>query len=1196
MISPRHAPVATLDANEAVASVAYRLSELFAIYPITPSSPMGEWVDEWSAKHKPNLWGHVPEVIEMQSEGGAAGALHGALQAGAMATSFTASQGLLLMIPNLYKIAGELHPFALHVTARALATHALSIFGDHSDVMACRQTGAVLLCSGSVQEAQDFAAVTHAATLATRVPFLHFFDGFRTSHEVGKIALLTDDDLRALVDEKYISGFRDRALTPDRPAIRGTAQNPDVFFQAREACNPYYDRVSATVQGIFDDFAARTGRTYRLFDYEGHPEAEQVIIIMGSGGETAAETAAWLNAHGCRTGVVRVRLYRPFNASALLAAIPPTVKGIAVLDRTKEPGALGEPLFVDVATALYEAGRTGLTLIGGRYGLGSKEFTPGMVRAVFDELKVENPRKRFTVGINDDVTRLSLACEAEPDIEPAGTRRAVFYGLGADGTVGANKNSIKIIGEGTDLNAQGYFVYDSKKSGAMTISHLRFGPKPIRAPYLVGAADFVAVHHFPFVERLDVLATAAPGATLLLNVGSPPDRVWDRLPKEVQARIVELGLKLHAIDALSVARAAGMGGQINTVMQTCFFALAGVLPRDEAIAAIKQAIRKTYGRKGEAVVAKNEAAVDAAVAALHEIPVPAAVTATHNRIPIVAAGAPDFVRRITATMLAGEGDRLPVSAFTPDGTWPTGTARWEKRGIAQELPVWDADLCIQCNKCVLVCPHAAIRAGVCPAADLEGAPLGYKHAKLRSAEVPGHAYTIQVAPEDCTGCTLCHKVCPAKDKSDLKRKALMMAPAEPLRETERANFEFFLTLPPAPAALLQDTVKGTQFREPLMEFSGACAGCGETPYLKLLTQLFGDRLYIANATGCSSIYGGNLPTTPYTTNAHGRGPAWSNSLFEDNAEYGLGMRAGVDQLAVQAWRLFDELAPSLPPALVAGLKAADQKTDAGIAVARGLLVDLEAALTTLEDDRARRLAQLAGYLVKKSVWIVGGDGWAYDIGFGGLDHVLASGRKVNILVLDTEVYSNTGGQKSKSTPLGAVAKFSAAGKDTDKKDLAMIAASYGGVYVARVAFGAKDSQTVQAFLEAEAHPGPSLIIAYSHCIAHGYSMANGLDQQKLAVETGSWPLFRHNPARLAEGKSAAVLDSPPPKQPLSAYTRNELRFQALFSSDPERARELGKLAQQAVDRRVARYQEAAGVVPPPAPAAAPAKPSAPASP
>ncbi|MFZ5495666.1 MAG: pyruvate:ferredoxin (flavodoxin) oxidoreductase [Verrucomicrobiota bacterium] len=1181
MIRPRPLSIATLDANEAVASVAYRLSELFAIYPITPSSPMGEWVDEWSAKRKPNLWGHVPEVIEMQSEGGAAGALHGALQAGALASSFTASQGLLLMIPNLYKIAGELHPFALHVTARALATHALSIFGDHSDVMACRQTGAALLCSGSVQEAQDFALVTHAATLATRVPFLHFFDGFRTSHEVAKIALLDDDDLRALMDEKHVADFRSRALTPDRPAIRGTAQNPDVFFQAREACNPYYDRVAATVQEIFDDFAARTGRSYRLFDYEGHPEAEHVIIIMGSGGETAAETAAWLNAHGRRTGVVRVRLYRPFDAAALLAALPPTVKGIAVLDRTKEPGALGEPLFLDVAAALYEAGRTGLTLIGGRYGLGSKEFTPGMVRAVFDELAVASPRRRFTVGINDDVTRLSLPVTEEPGIEPAGTRRAVFYGLGADGTVGANKNSIKIIGEGTDLNAQGYFVYDSKKSGAMTVSHLRFGPKPIRAPYLVGAADFVAVHHFPFIERLDVLATAAPGATLLLNVAAPPDQVWDRLPREVQARIVELGLKLYAIDALSVARAAGMGGQINTVMQTCFFALAGVLPRDEAIAAIKQAIRKTYGRKGEAVVAKNEAAVDAALAALHAIPVPGAVTATHDRLPVVAAGAPDFVRRVTAAMLAGEGDRLPVSAFPADGTWPVGTARWEKRGIAQEIPVWDADLCIQCNKCVLVCPHAAIRAGVCPVAGLEGAPLTFKHTKLRSAEVPGHAYTIQVAPEDCTGCTLCHKVCPAKDKTDLKRKALMMAPAEPRREAERANFDFFLTLPPAPAALLQDTVKGSQFREPLIEFSGACAGCGETPYLKLLTQLFGDRLYIANATGCSSIYGGNLPTTPYCANAHGRGPAWSNSLFEDNAEYGLGLRAGVDQLAAQAWRLLDELAPSLPPALVDGFKAADQKTEAGLAAARGLLVDLEAALATRDDAPARALAQLAAYLVRKSVWIVGGDGWAYDIGFGGLDHVLASGRKVNILVLDTEVYSNTGGQKSKSTPLGAVAKFSAAGKDTDKKDLAMIAASYGNVYVARVAFGAKDSQTVQAFLEAEAHPGPSLIIAYAHCIAHGYSMAHGLDQQKLAVDTGSWPLFRHNPARLAEGKPAGVMDSAAPKQPLTAYTRNELRFQALFSSDPDRARGLAQLAQEAVDRRVARYQQAAGI--PPAP-------------
>jgi len=1155
---------------------------------------MGEWVDEWSAKQKPNLWGHVPEVVEMQSEGGAAGALHGALQAGALASSFTASQGLLLMIPNLYKIAGELHPFALHVTARALATHALSIFGDHSDVMACRQTGAALLCSGSVQEAQDFAAITHAATLATRVPFLHFFDGFRTSHEVAKIALLSDDDLRALVDERHVEGFRSHALTPDRPSIRGTAQNPDVFFQAREACNPFYDRVAAAVQGLFDDFAARTGRSYKLFDYEGHPEAEQVIIIMGSGGETAAETAAWLNAKGGRTGVLRVRLYRPLDAQALLAALPKTARRLAVLDRTKEPGALGEPLFLDVATALFEAGRNDVTLIGGRYGLGSKEFTPAMVRAVYAELKAANPRRRFTVGINDDVTRLSLACEAETDIEPAGTRRAIFYGLGADGTVGANKNSIKIIGEGTALNAQGYFVYDSKKSGAMTVSHLRFGPGAIRAPYLIDRAEFVAVHHFPFIEKLEVLKQAAPGATLLLNVATPPDKVWDRLPREVQDRIIALKLELYAIDAYAVARAAGMGGQINTVMQTCFFALAGVLPRDEAITAIKQAIRKTYGRKGEAVVAKNEAAVDAALAAMNRISVPAAVTAASSRPPVVPPAAPDFVQRVTAVMLAGDGDSLPVSAFPPDGTWPVATARWEKRGIAQDLPVWDPALCIQCNKCVLVCPHAAIRAGVCPIADTATAPAGFQHAKLRTADLPGYAYTIQVAPDDCTGCTLCQKVCPARDKTDLGRKALMMAPADPRRESDRTAFDFFLTLPPAPAVLQQDTVKGSQFREPLFEFSGACAGCGETPYVKLLTQLFGDRLYVANATGCSSIYGGNLPTTPYTANSAGRGPAWSNSLFEDNAEYGLGMRVGVDQLAAQAWRLFDELSPVLPPALVEGLKAADQSRDAGLAVARGLVVDLEAALANLEDEKARRLAQIVSYLVKKSVWIVGGDGWAYDIGFGGLDHVLASGRKVNILVLDTEVYSNTGGQKSKSTPLGAVAKFSAAGKDTDKKDLALMAAGYGNVYVARVAFGAKDSQTVQAFLEAEAHPGPSLIIAYSHCIAHGYSMAHGLDQQKLAVETGNWPLFRHNPGRKAEGKAVTVLDSAAPKQPLSAYTRNELRFQALHHTDPERAKDLAGRAQEALNRRFAHYQYLAGEGPVPV-AAAKVNPPAPAA-
>jgi pyruvate-ferredoxin/flavodoxin oxidoreductase len=1177
MISRPVPQTATLDANEAVATVAYRLSELFAIYPITPSSPMGEWVDEWSAQGRKNLWNHVPEVIEMQSEGGAAGALHGALNAGALASSFTASQGLLLMIPNLYKIAGELHPFVLHVTARSLATHALSIFCDHGDVMACRQTGSAMLCANSVQEALDFSAVAHAATLRTRVPFIHFFDGFRTSHEVQKINLLSDDDLRALLPEGGIEAFRNKALTPDRPSIRGTAQNPDVFFQAREAANTFYDAVPAAVQELFDSFAVRTGRAYKLFDYEGAPDAERVIVIMGSGAETVAETSMWLNARGEKTGVLKVRLYRPFDANALLAALPQSVRTIAVLDRTKEPGAIGEPLFLDIAAALYESGRTAqIALAGGRYGLGSKEFTPAMAKAVFDHLKSAAPKKRFTIGINDDVTKLSLPYDEKFDLETDDTRRAMFFGLGADGTVGANKNSIKIIGEGTDLNAQGFFVYDSKKSGAMTISHLRFGPKPIRAPYLISNANFVAVHHFPFVERMEVLAQARPGATLLLNVATPADKVWDRLPSEVQKRIIELKLKVHSIDAYTVARAAGMGGQINTIMQTCFFALSGVLARDEAIAAIKYAIQKTYGKKGDVVVAKNNAAVDAALAALHEIAVPAAVTARFSRPPVVAQSAPEFVQRVTSMMLANRGDELPVSAFPVDGTWPVATTKWEKRSIALEIPTWDAALCIQCNKCVMVCPHAAIRCAAFPDAEKANAPETFKSTKLKSSAAPNYQYSIQVAPEDCTGCTLCFKVCPAKDKTNLSRKALMMAPIEPLVAQEKANFDYFLTLPPAPAALLEDTVKGTQFREPLIEFSGACTGCGETPYIKLLTQLYGDRLLIANATGCSSIYGGNLPTTPYTTNREGRGPAWSNSLFEDNAEYGLGIRAGVDQLAVQAINLLQELAAQLPGDVVAGIQNADQQTDAGIAIARGHVETLKQLLPALaSDERAKRLLELADYLVKKSVWIVGGDGWAYDIGFGGLDHVLASGRKVNILVLDTEVYSNTGGQRSKSTPLGAVAKFSAAGKDTDKKDLAQMASHYGHVYVARVAMGAKDSQTVQAFVEAERHPGPSLIIAYSHCIAHGYSLANGLDQQKLAVETGHWPLFRHDPERAAKGQAVNVMDSGAPKQPLSAYTRNELRYQVLFKVNPDRAAMLAEKAQKAVDKRIASYQQLA---------------------
>jgi pyruvate-ferredoxin/flavodoxin oxidoreductase len=1199
VIKPLSSEKVTLDGNEAVADVAYRVCELFAIYPITPSSPMGEWVDEWSAKKLTNLWGHIPEVIEMQSEAGAAGALHGALQTGALASTFTASQGLLLMIPNMYKIAGELHPCVMHVTARALATHALSIFGDQADVMACRQTGWAMLCSNSVQEAHDFAAIAHAVTLSTRVPFLHFFDGFRTSHEVQKISRLGDDDLRALIDPADIQAFRDKAQTSDRPVLRGTAQNPDVYFQAREASNPYYDAVAARVQETFDDFAARTGRAYKLYEYEGDPKADRVIVIMGSGAETVAETSKYLNARGEKTGVLKIRLYRPFDATALLAALPSTVKSLAVLDRTKEPGALGEPLFVDVATALFESPLAGkVRLIGGRYGLGQKEFTSAMAKSVFDELKLAKPKKRFTVGINDDVTHLSLAYDETFDIETDDTRRAVFYGLGADGTVGANKNSIKIIGEGTDLYAQGFFVYDSKKSGAMTVSHLRFGPNPIRLPYLINRASFVAVHHFPFVERMEVLSQAIPGGTLLLNIAAPAEQVWDRLPLEVQARIIDLKLKVYAIDAYSVARAAGMGGQINTVMQTCFFALAGVLPRDEAIAAIKKAIKKTYGRKGDAVVAKNHAAVDASLAALHEIKVPAKVTTTQARPPVVSPAAPDFVKRVTAVMMAGDGDKLPVSAFTPDGTWPLSTTRWEKRNIAQEIPVWDASLCIQCNKCVMVCPHACIRPAAYPDAAAAGAPATFKRTKLRSSELPGYSYTIQVAPEDCTGCTLCQRVCPAKDKSDIKRKALMMAPQEPLRATESANWEFFLQLPPPPAVLIQDTVKGSQFRAPLFEFSGACTGCGETPYVKLLTQLFGDRLIAGNATGCTSIYGGNLPTTPYCTDSNGRGPAWANSLFEDNAEYGLGLRTGVDQLATQARRLLAELSVQLPAALVDGIRNADQKNDASINAVRAHVAELKGLLAKINDPKAAALLNFADYLVKKSVWVIGGDGWAYDIGYGGLDHVLAGNRKVNVLVLDTEVYSNTGGQCSKSTAFGAVAKFSAAGKDSNKKDLAMLAASYGHVYVARVAFGAKDSQTVQAFLEAEAHPGPSLIIAYAHCIAHGFNLANGLDQQKLAVETGYWPLIRFDPARAAKGLAPLILDSAPPKQPVSAFTANEMRYQILFKTNPERAANLAKRAQTAVDERVANYKymaaETPAVAPQPAAAPAPAK-DAPAS-
>jgi pyruvate-ferredoxin/flavodoxin oxidoreductase len=1177
----------TVDGNEAAASVAHRVNEVIAIYPITPSSTMGELADEWSSKGKTNIWGIVPQVIEMQSEGGAAGAVHGALQAGSLATTFTASQGLLLMIPNLYKIAGELTSFALHVTARTLATHALSIFGDHSDVMACRQTGVALLSSGNVQEAHDFALIAQAATLRARVPFMHFFDGFRTSHEVGKIEELTDDDLRAMMPEDLIAAHRRRALTPDHPVLRGTAQNPDTFFQAREAANGFFDACPGIVQETMDAFAAMTGRQYKLFDYAGHPQAERVIVVMGSGAETARDTADHLVAKGEKVGVLTVRLYRPFSVEAFASVLPRTVKSIAVLDRTKEPGAIGDPLYLDVIAALVEAraeGRIDLPampkVIGGRYGLGSKEFTPAMVKAVFDELSAAKPKTHFTVGIMDDVTGLSLKVDEAFDLDS--TRpdvvRAVFFGLGADGTVGANKNSIKIIGEDTDNFAQGYFVYDSKKSGSFTISHLRFGPRPIRAPYLVKRASFVACHQYDFLDKYDVLDYAEPGAVFLLNAPFGPDEVWGSLSRDVQSQIVEKKLVFYVIDGYSVARDVGMGTRINTIMQTCFFAISGVLPREEAIEKIKQAIQKTYGKRGNAVVKANFDAVDGTLAHLHRVEVPAKATSTRHMPPAIADDAPEFVKRVTAVMLANKGDLLPVSAFPVDGTWPMGTTKWEKRNIASDIPVWDEGLCIQCNKCALVCPHAAIRAKVYEPAGLAGKPVTFKAVDFRGTEFKGQKYTIQVAPEDCTGCSLCVMVCPAKDKANPKHKALDLAPQRPLRDAERDNYAFFLNLPEADRLAIKPDIKNTQFLEPLFEYSGACSGCGETPYLKLLTQLFGDRTLIANATGCSSIYGANLPTTPYTTNRDGRGPSWSNSLFEDNAEFGLGMRLAVDHHRDEATALVKSLASRglVTLELAAAILAADQSSEAGIKAQRERVIVLRKAIDGNTDFEAARLGAMADYLVKKSVWIVGGDGWAYDIGYGGLDHVLSLGRDLNILVLDTEVYSNTGGQASKATPLGASAKFAISGKAIPKKDLGMMAMAYRRTYVARVAFGAKDAQTVKAFMDAEAYPGTSIIIAYSHCIAHGYDLAYGLDQQKAAVDSGHWPLFHYDPRRVAEGQPPLVLDSGPPKISLEKYTHNETRYRMIEQAYPERYKELLEAAQAEVNERQAMYEELAG--------------------
>jgi pyruvate-ferredoxin/flavodoxin oxidoreductase len=1156
------------DANEAVASVSYRLSETIAIYPITPSSPMAETADELSSKAAKNIWGSVPQVFQMQSEGGVAGAVHGTIMGGSLTTTYTASQGLLLMIPNMYKIAGELTPFVMHVTARAIATHALSIFGDQSDVMATRQTGFAMLCSNSAQEAQDLAAISHAATLESRVPFMHFFDGFRTSHEINTYEYLSDDTLRQLIEEKSLAAFRNRALTPDAPIQKGTAQNPDVFFQCREASNSHYQKAPGITQAVMDRFAKLTGRQYHLFEYEGAPNAEYVVVAMGSANETLATTAAYLNSErGGKFGVLKVRLYRPFDVDAFLRALPNTVKRMAVLDRTKEPGSVGEPLYLDIVTALAGQGLS-IPVAGGRYGLGSKEFTPAMAAAVFEHLALHQLRHGFTIGINDDVTHASIPFDAGFELPKEKTLfEALFFGLGSDGTVGANKNSIKIIGDETGMNAQAYFVYDSRKAGSTTTSHLRFGHDPIRAPYLIAQAPFVAVHNFQFFERFDILKFAAPGAVLLINALYEPAKLWDHLPKLAQERVVEKKLKIFTIDAFAVAKATGMGGRVNTIMQTCFFAISGVLPKEKAIAAIKKSIEKTYMRKGADVVEKNFKAVDTTLEHLHEVFYPNKVTSTDLGVQM-SDKAPDFVKRVTAVMLANEGDGLPVSAFPADGVWPSGTTKFEKRNIALQLPQWDEKLCIQCGKCSFVCPHAAIRGKFYDAAELSKAPANFKSVDFNSKDFKGARFTIQVAPEDCTGCNLCSQVCPAVDKTNPKHKALDMVPHEDTIEIEKTRWEFFEKLPEPDRTKLGSEVKATQFKEPLFEFSGACAGCGETPYIRLLTQLFGDRLIIANATGCSSIYGGNLPTNPYTTNKEGRGPAWANSLFEDNAEFGYGLRLSADKKFEIASDLLKNLAPKLGDERVKALLESPQATEADVSAQRARVEDLKKSLRPIEGEAAaQRLRQFADSLVKKSLWIIGGDGWAYDIGFGGLDHVLSQGRKINIMIMDTEVYSNTGGQQSKATPLAAIAKFASQGKTVGKKDIGQMMMAYGNVYVGSVAFGAKDSHALQVLQEAESYPGPSLVIAYSPCIAHGYNLGVGLDHQKLAVDTGYWLLYRNDPRK----SPAFKLDCPAPKKPIQEFLDNETRFKQLKVENPARAEQLAKAAQEFVSARYEKY-------------------------
>jgi len=1180
------AKLVTMDGNQAAAHIAYRASEVIAIYPITPASPMGEFADLWSAQDQRNIWGTTPRVVELQAEGGAAGAVHGALQSGALTTTFTASQGLLLMIPNMYKIAGELTPAVFHIAARSLAAQALSIFGDHSDVMAARASGWGMLFSNSVQEVMDQALISHAATLDTRVPFLHIFDGFRTSHELQKITMVPDEVIEALLSPERIREHRARKLTPDAPVLRGTAQNPDVYFQARESVNPYYQSTPERVQSIMDRFAELTGRAYRLFDYVGHPEAERVIVLMGSGAEAVQEAVEFMADQGEKVGAVKVRLFRPFSSEHLLAAIPETARKVAVLDRTKEPGSAGEPLYQDIMTAFAEVAseRTMPTIVGGRYGLSSKEFTPAMVKAIFDNLSADRPRNHFTIGINDDVSGTSLPWDPSFSTEPENVNKAVFWGLGSDGTVGANKNSIKIIGEGTDLYAQGYFVYDSKKAGARTISHLRFGPEPIHSTYLIQEADFVAVHQFGFLERYDTLAMAREGATFLLNSPFGPDEVWDRLPRTVQETIISKNLSFHILDAYKVARDVGLGVRINTVMQAAFFHLSGILPSDEATERIKDYIRKTYGKRGEAVVQKNNAAVDAALDHLHVVKVPSKASSSIDLRPPVPAAAPDFIQNVTAAMIAGHGDDLPVSMLPVDGTYPTATTKWEKRNIALEIPEWDADLCIQCGKCVMVCPHSVIRANLVGEAELATAPEEFKSAKATWRGYDDARYVLQVSPEDCTGCKLCVEVCPAKDKSRVGHKALDMVDQRPILEREQRNWEFFESIPPfrenlggdgAQAPSLPFTkVKDVQLLQPLFEFSSACAGCGETPYLKLLTQLFGDRMVVANATGCSSIYGGNLPTTPWSQNAAGRGPAWSNSLFEDNAEFGLGMRVALDKQVEYA----HELLPSVigPNDDVESILKADQESPEAIDRQRDRIDAIKKQLKGIHSPAARDLESVIDSLVRKSVWIIGGDGWAYDIGFGGLDHVLASGRNVKVLVLDTEVYSNTGGQASKATSLGAVAKFAAGGKATPKKDLGMIAVGYGYVYVAQVALGANDNHVIKALREAEEYDGPALVIAYSHCIAHGIDMSKGLQQQALANSSGYWPLYRFDPRRKEEGLNPFQLDSKRPSTKLADYIYNENRYNILRKTAPGIAESFLGQAQKFVDEKWARYEALAG--------------------